>query len=549
VKDRFNVRVPLRDGVTVSADVYLPEGDGPFPAIVTRTPYNKNTAEAYKKGRAMAERGYAFVWMDVRGRGDSDGVFTPFRLEAPDGYDCIEWAAEQPWCDGDVVSWGWSYSAYTQWMTALLKPPHLRAMITYGSPQDPYPFGEWGVGTHPPVMITWMRFVDGRMVQHIEPHDWPAIYRTTPIVDMDEAAGFHSPHWRSDHAHPTRDEYWEPLSYSDRMGELDVPVLHVTGWYDDGAGTYRNFARMSREAASERARAGQRLIVGPWIHEVNKDRTIGELDFGPDALVDLDAIEQAWMDRWVRGIEDADDSAPVRLFVMGPNEWRDEAEWPLERTDYTPLYLGGGGNANSRFGDGTLSFDAPAEAGEDTFVSDPERPVPYIYDPEWFQLGGPDDYAGIEQRGDVLVYTSEPLTEPLELTGQVRALLHASTDARDTDFMVKLLDVHPNGFAQRLCDGAVRGRYRDGLDREELLEPGEVYELEVDCWFIGHEVPAGHRIRIEVAGSAFPKYTRNPNTGNPLATDTDSFVARSRVHHGGERLSHVLLPVIRRSAV
>jgi putative CocE/NonD family hydrolase len=230
---------------------------------------------------------------------------------------------------------------------------------------------------------------------------------------------------------------------------------------------------------------------------------------------------------------------------MGPNEWRDEQAWPLERTDYTPMYLGGR-DANSRFGGGTLSFDAPESGGSDTFVADPDRPVPYIYDPVWFQLGGPDDYSGIEQRGDVLVYTSEPLEEPLELTGPVTAVLHARTDARDADFMVKLLDVHPNGFAQRLCDGAVRGRYRNGMEREELLEPGEVYELEVDCWFIGHEVPAGHRIRIEVAGSAFPKYTRNPNTGNPLATDTEVFVAESTVLHGGGRLSHVLLPIIRR---
>jgi hypothetical protein len=546
MKERFNVRVPLRDGVTLSADVYLPEGDGPHPAIVTRTPYNKNTAEALAKGRAMAARGYAFVWMDVRGRGDSDGSFVPFRNEAPDGYDAIEWAAAQDWCDGDVATWGWSYSAYCQWTTALLKPPHLRAMITYGSPQDPYPFGEWATGTHPPVMITWMRFVDGHVTQQIEGFDWPEIYRHTPIIEMDERAGFDSPHWREEHRHPTLDDYWEPMRYSHRIPELDVPVLHVTGWYDDGAGTYRNFERMSREAASERARAGQSLIVGPWIHEANKDRRVGELDFGPDALVDLEAIETAWLDRWVRGDESADAGAPVRIFVMGPNEWRDEAEWPLARTDYTPVYLGSGGSANSRFGDGTLSFEAPEAEAADRFSSDPDRPVPYIYDPVWFQLGGPDDYAGIQQRGDVLVYTSEPLEAPLEVTGPVRALLHASSSARDTDFTVLLADVHPNGFAQRLCDGIVRGRFRNGLEREELLEPGEVYELDVDLWYTGHVFQTGHRIRIQVAGSAFPKYTRNPNTGNPLATDTQTAIAENAVFHGGPRASRLLLPVIRR---
>jgi putative CocE/NonD family hydrolase len=545
VKDRFNERVPLRDGVTLSADVFLPEGEGPFPAIVTRTPYNKNTAESYAKGRAMAARGYAFVWMDVRGRGDSDGVFTPFRGEGPDGYDAVEWAAEQPWCTGDVATWGWSYSAYSQWLTALEQPPHLRAMITYGSPSDPYPFGEWGTGTHPPVMITWMRFTDGRTVQHIEPFDWPAVYRHTPIAEMDEAAGFHSPHWREDHAHPTLDGYWEPMRYSHRIGELDVPVLHVTGWYDDGAGTYRNFERMSRGAKSERARAAQKLVVGPWIHEANKDRRIGELDFGPDALVDLDAIETAWLDRWVRGDESADPGAPVRIFVMGPNEWRDEAEWPLERAETLTLHLGGS-SANSRFGDGTLTEAAP-EDGSNRYVSDPERPIPYLYDPVWFQLGGPDDYAAIEQRSDVLVYTSAPLDAPLEVTGPVRAILHASASTPDADFAVKLLDVHPNGFSQRLCDGLVRGRYRNGLEREELLEPGEVHELVVDLWYTGHVFPPGHAIRIEVASSAFPKYTRNPQTGNPLATDTETRLADVQVFHGEALPSRLLLPVIRSS--
>jgi putative CocE/NonD family hydrolase len=361
---------------------------------------------------------------------------------------------------------------------------------------------------------------------------------------MDDAAGFRSEYWRDDHAHPTLDEHWDPMRYSHRMGELDVPVLHVTGWYDDGAGTYRNFERMSRGAKDERARNAQAIVIGPWIHEANKDRRIGEIDFGPDALVDLDAIEDVWLARWLRGDESADPGPRARIFVMGPNEWRAEQEWPLARAVETPLYLSSDGGANSRFGDGTLSFDPPAAEGSDTYLSDPRRPVPYLYDPVWFQLGGTDDYAAIEQRPDVLVYTSEALAEPLEVVGNVRAVLRVESSARDTDFCAKLVDVHPNGFAQRICDGVVRGRFRNGLEREELLEPGRPYELDVDLWYTGHVFPANHRVRLEVASSAFPKYMRNLQTGGPLATDAEAIVAENTVRHGGDRPSRLLLPVV-----
>jgi len=300
---------------------------------------------------------------------------------------------------------------------------------------------------------------------------------------------------------------------------------------------------MSTNAATDRARRAQTLIVGPWIHEANKDRRIGEIDFGPNAIVDLDAIETEWLDRWVRKTEDAGTAARVRIFVMGSNEWRDEQEWPLARTDYTPYYLGGG-NANSRFGGGTLMPTASTDETTDTYLYDPLRPVPYIYDPVWFQIGGPDDYSAIEQRGDILVYTSDPLSEPLEVTGPVRAIIHAATSARDTDFTVKLLDVYPNGFSQRLCDGAVRGRFRNGIETQELMEPGEIYRLEVDLWYTSHVFQPGHRIRIEVASSAFPKYTRNTNTGNELATDTETVIAENTIYHGAQFDSHVSLPVV-----
>jgi uncharacterized protein len=248
----------------------------------------------------------------------------------------------------------------------------------------------------------------------------------------------------------------------------------------------------------------------------------------------------------VRGVGNgADAEPPVRLFVMGGDGWRDEHEWPLARTEFTPYYLSSGGSANSRFGDGRLTLKPPdGDEPADVYRYDPKRPVPFIYDPVWFQLGGPDDYSAIEQRGDVLVYTGPTLQEAVEVTGPVRGVLYASSSAVDTDFTMKLLDVHPNGFAQRLCDGVVRSRFRNGLEAEVLIEPGSVYHFEIDMWFTSHVFRKDHSIRIEVASSAFPKVARNTNTGGPLATDTETVVAENRIWHTPEWPSHVVVPVI-----
>jgi hypothetical protein len=303
---------------------------------------------------------------------------------------------------------------------------------------------------------------------------------------------------------------------------------------------------MTRQGPSKRTRRAQRLLIGPWIHEANKDRRIGEVDFGPEALINLTEFEVRWLDHWVRGSDNGVDTEPqVRLFVMSGEGWRDEHEWPLGRTAFTPYYLRSSGNANSRFGDGTLLPNPPAaDEPADVYQYDPRRPVPFIYDPVWFQLGGPDDYSAIEQRGDVLVYTGPVLTEDLEVTGPVRGVLHASSSALDTDFTMKLLDVHPSGFSQRLCDGVVRGRFRNGLEGEELLKPDSIYQFKIDMRFTSHVLRMGHRIRVEVASSAFPKVARNTNTGKPLATDTEIVVAENCVWHTPARPSHIVLPII-----
>lgn len=507
-------------------------------AVLARTPYNKNNAQVSRLAKLFSGAGFVFAMQDVRGRGDSDGRFAPYVNDARDGADTIAWLATQDWCSGKVATIGGSYGGLIQWLTALEQPPALSAMIAMVSPSDPYV--EFPTGAQSPMMLSWHRLTAGRMLQQVDDVDWETVYRHLPLLTMDEAAGFDAPHWREQLGHPTLDGFWQPKRYQDRLHELDVPVLHVSGWYDDEQiGTPVNYAGMVAGGA-----AGQQLLMGPWGHAVNTTRTLGEVDFGPEALIDLDGY---WV-RWLRAQLDGEpwEDEPVRMFVMGVNEWRDAPSWPVPDMTPTPLHLRSGGAANSRLGDGRLTWEAPP-AGEpdDSYDYAPERPFPFLTGITSAQLGGPDDYSAVELRGDVLVYTSEPLTEPLQLIGPVRLVLHATSSAPDTDFMGKLLDVHPTGFAQRLCDGMVRARFRDGFDAERLLAPGEAVAYDIDLWHTAHVFAAGHRIRVEVASAAFPKYDRNLNTGEPLATGTRVETAHQTVHHDAARPSHLLLPVVR----
>ena len=532
---KFNVRIPLRDGITLSADLALP-ASLPAPAVVVRTPYGKTGERPSRRNTALAQAGYVAVQADVRGRGDSDGTFQPYRNDGPDGADVIAWAAAQDWCTGDVATYGGSYGARIQWLTALEQPPALRAMVCVVSPSDP--FVEWPTGLPTPMHINWYRLTDARMPQYLGDVDWMAVYRHRPMLTMDEAAGFVSPGWREELRHRTLDDWWEPVRYQHRIGEIDVPVLHISGWYDDEQiGTPANFAAMVAAG-----RAGQRLLMGPWGHAVNTTRTLGEVDFGPDALIDLDRYIAAFLDEQIRGIKPEPPPAPVRIFVMGASEWRDEQAWPPAGASSTVFHFSSDGHANSRFGDGRLACSpVTSEEPPDEWTHDPGRPVPFITDQSSAQIGGPDDYLGIESRGDVLVFTSDPLAEPLEIIGPVTVVAHVGTSAADTDITAKLLDVHPGGFVQRLCDGMVRLRYRDGLAAEKKITPGETYEVTISLWDTCVRLPAGHRVRVEIASSAFPKYDVNLGTGADMVTETTGVTATNRFWHTPSRPSRILL--------
>lgn len=536
--------VAVRDAIRLATDIYHSSlDDAPTPTVLLRTPYNKNQAAVAAVVASWNGRGYTVAVQDCRGRGDSDGSFTPYVNDPNDGHDTIQWIAGQPWSNGDVVTAGGSYGGMIQWLTALTRPANLRAMVAVASPSDP--FVEWPTCGQSLMTVSWHRLVDARLMQIAADVDWMTVYEHLPLIELGDVAGFDAPHWREALQHTVRDAYWEPRRYQDKFGQLDVPVLHVSGWYDDEQiGTPLNYAGMVRNAVSERSRASQALLMGPWSHAVNTTQRLGELNFGADSLIDLIGYEADWVG-WVLGRTSERPSPPVRIFVMGRNEWRDEQEWPLARTAWTDFFLRSSGNANSRFGDGRLSLDMPAGAeAADTYLYDPRRPVPFVTAPVSAQIGGPDDYSAIEQRGDVLCYTGDALEADLEVTGPVRVHLFASSSAVDTDFAAKLVDVHPTGFCQRLCDSIVRARYRHGPDRAELIEPGAIEEYVLDLWNTSHVFGPGHRIRLEVASSAFPKYDRNLNTGEDIGTGTRMLTAENRVWHDADRPSRLVLPLI-----
>jgi len=546
LKIEFNRRVPMRDRTELSADIYRPVGEGKFPVILNRTPYTKAGGSTFKIAQYFTSHGYVYVAMDVRGRGDSDGTFEPYRHDGQDGYDAIEWLAVQSWSTGKVGTIGGSYNGRIQWLTAIQQPPHLTAMIVLASPSDP--FVEWPTGQPLPMDISWYHFTAGHVLQNMEVVDWKKLYEHLPLITMDEAMGRPNRFWKEEVEHAKLDSWWEDLRYQNKYDRVRVPVLNISGWYDDEqVGTPLNYIGVTTKG-SPAIRNSQKLLVGPWPHAINSTTKLGTVEFGPTAVIDMNAYWLRWFDQWLKGSDSGFmKEPPVRIFVMGENVWRDENEWPIARTQWTKYFLHSNGQANTLSGNGTLSSAGPASEPTDSYSYDPANPVKFITDPSFAQIGGPDDYREVEQRADVLVYTSDALTEDMEVCGPLRVHLSAASSARDTDFMAKLIDVWPNGFAQRLNDGMVRARFREGMDKPSLIEPGRVYSYDLDLWNTCQLYQKGHRIRVEVSSSAFPKYDRNLNTGEALGQTTRMAVAQQKIYHDREHPSYVILPIVPRT--
>src|ERR1700752_609741 len=546
VKIEFDRRVPMRDRVELSADVYRPDAAGRFPVILLRTPYTKTSASTLKIAQDFVSHGYVVVSMDVRGRGDSDGTFTPYVKDGVDGYDAIEGGAAQACAPGKVATIGGSYNGVIQWLPAVQQPPHLTAMIPMVSPSDP--FVEWPTGLPLPQTLSWFHFTSGKVAQNMAAVDWNKLYWHLPMNTMDDTMGRPNRNWDEEIEHSKLDSWWERKRYQNKFNRVQVPALGISGWYDDEQiGTPLNFAGMTAKGIDERVRRGQKLLMGPWPRAINSTSKLGQVDFGSSAIIDLNGLWLRWFDYWLKGVDNGIMSEPpVRIFIMGENVWRNENEWPIARTQWTKYFIHSKGRANTLSGDGTLSTSEPANESTDSYKYDPAKPVPFITDASFAQIGGPDDYREVEQREDVLGYTSEPLIEDLEVCGPIKAKIFAASSARDTDFMAKLLDVWPNGFAQRLTDGMVRARFREGMDKPSLIEPGRVYGYDLDLWNTCQLYKKGHQIRLEVSSSAFPKYDRNLNTGEQLGKSAVIQIAEQKIYHDREHPSYVLLPIVPR---
>lgn len=551
------VLIPSADGTPLAASVTRPAGEGPFPTIVVRSPYDRMNQRPAAEQWAAA--GYAFVRQDVRGRFDSEGEFYPFRDDPMDGLATLQWVTQQPWSDGKVGTTGASHVGTVQYLVEPKHPPIAAANPEF-APASVYHYWWWHGGAFRlSFNAAWVVLLARDNLRH-----FPA--RLTSLEAMREQAWVTpeqmralqiSPFFREWHpdgmaflgevfgndwfrefmGHPSYGAFWEPYDFTTQHQDYSSPMLHVGGWFDTFAqGTIDAYAGATAHGAGE-----QRLVVGPWRHVNWGETQTGEWDFGP-SLTSVSPFEtrKQWFDRHLRGIGDPE--APVLIYVMGENAWRAEEAWPPPSTQEQSWYL---------HTDGSLDRTPPTDEAPRSYDFDPRDPVITVGGPEWVNYPcGPFDQAGLDGRQDVLRFVSEPLTEPLEVTGRVRARLHVSSSAVDTDFTAKLVDVQPDGRAFNLCDGIVRARYRQSLSAPSLLTPGEPTEVEIDLWSTSYLFQSGHRIRLDISSSNFPRFDVNPNTGDDSIGGPEAprgyVTATNTVYFDRDRPSHVVLPVIPR---
>lgn len=549
VYQRYNLRAPMRDGAELSTDAWAPIPIGKYPAILIRTCYGKRQEEMKydQLGTYFAARGYVFLVQDVRGCGDSDGIFNFLFQEEADGYDTVEWVAQQSWSNGRVGMMGASYLGSAQWLAARGRPPHLVCIAPTAAcgrylEELPAVGGVFYQGWALPWLLDVLNL---KKASGVAAQDWEEIFRYRPLLEADEmAVGEQVPLYREFLRHPTLDDYWKRIQFNaEDFRKIEIPVLNTTGWFDvDQPGAL--FYWRGMEAAYPGGN-DQFLTIGPWTHEQTFGARSGQvnlLQFTSDTAEEAKEARLAFFECYLKG-SGGDYSLPrARVYLTGLNQWRELAQYPPTDAQTVSFFLHSGGAANSLQGDGTLSLEQPGAEPPDHFTFSPTMPVP-------IDVSG---WAGncrlVESRQDVLVYTSSPLERSLTVLGPVQVELWAASDSRDTDFVVRLVDVDPQGIAVNLgCEqfgGAIRARFRHGLDQEALLEPGALEKYTIDLFDIGHVFLPGHRLRLEVTSSAFPLLQPNSNTGNPIATDTEQRNANQTIVHEGSFPSALRLTVL-----
>jgi uncharacterized protein len=559
---RHNVSVPMRDGVMLRADVYWPDAPGPFPVLMTRTPYNKDGGENMDVGLRGVQRGFIMVNMDVRGRFGSPGEWYPFKHEINDGYDSVEWAAALPNSNGKVGMWGGSYDGATQLLAALANPPHLGGIFPMCTASNYYKDWAYQNGALQQYFAqSWasqlaadqldhqvasqtnpLQFVPTLPLNTYTPLAVPAFAGNTGLAAIDP--------WYLDWIHhSTDDAYWEQWAIDADYSRIKVPVYQMGGWYDLFLyGTLANYAGIKSGAGSEAARQGDRLLIIPGGH-AGWGGQVGSVNFAPGGYVDYYGVMMDWYDSILRGSANGmAQEKPVRYFTMGKNVWADADAWPPPEATPASYYLHSGGKANTATGDGALSIGESASGAPDQFVADPAKAVPTLggqlcCDARHLQVGVQDQRPD-EARPDVLVYSTPPLSQDLNVTGPVRVELYVESSAVDTDFVAMLVDVAPDGLAHNIADGIVRMRFRDSVEHPDFIEPGKIYKISVDLWATSNVFLACHKLRLDIAGSNFPRFDRNLNTKESPEEGSDGKIATNRIYHDAAHPSALILPVM-----
>jgi putative CocE/NonD family hydrolase len=554
------VGVPMRDGVSLRADIRRPSSNGRFPVLVYRTPYGRKSAEKdYTTFDHAVERGYAVVIQDVRGRYDSGGEFRPYENEGRDGFDTIEWAARQSWSNGDVGSFGLSYPGAVQWLAAVENPPHLKAMVPammFSTPQNFfYAGGAWD--------LSWIEWIWDNIAPDIRAKrnlPGPKSYSEAieawqkqgekmlsevPLNKLAELQGI-APYYYDWLSHPPEDLWWDWAELRNKYANVHASVLNLSAWYDDNygpEGATTNFKGLLQARKSEQD-PRTHLLLGPWVHGVDSTQKTkaGDRTFGRAATIDYDETVLRWMDHYLKGMDNGvDRESPVRYFVMGRDEWRESKTWPPPAKT-TPYYLSGTPDGNASHPTGTLSTAIPeVSKNSSTFTSDPQRPVKNLY-----SSSGAHDYRGLANRDDVLTFDSSSLTSDMEVTGPIRAEMYMACDCRDVDLWVRLLDVAPDGTAFNLMSpglDVVRASYPKAGKGQQLLEPNRAYVIRLENLITSNVFKKDHRVRVQISGSFFPNFSRNPQTGDSERTSANMKKARVTIYSDREHPSRIILPV------
>ena len=540
VKKLGTFMAQMRDGICLSADVYLPENNGKkVPAVLVRTPYGKEDGcESYYR---YVQRGYAVVIQDVRGRNESEGEWMPNFHEVEDGDDTLNWIAAQPWSDGNVGMVGGSYLGYVQWAAAASGNPHLKALISVvcaGSAfrDTPRQGGSMSSGTLAwAFSVSQKKFEAQRMVRD----DWDEVLNIRPLTDIPrKALGYEVPFLTKWLETSDYNEFWKQSSWLERSKGTVVPALIQSGWFDDnGMGTSE-----ALELTQDYPKGSKKVILGPWQHSGNSRYDMHHVSFGPEAIrFDLDYLYFKWFEYYLKGIKnDVVNGPTIEYYTVGQERWKTAENWPVPETVVKELYLDSRGNANTSAGDGVLVWEKPETDGCDTYVYNPEDPATHIIDMSENEISVPEDYTEEEKRADVLCYTTKPLTEDIVITGDMQVQLYISSDAPDTDFMVRVTDVDEKGRSIKLADGFLSARYHNGFEKSEFLEPGQIVGLNITTTKISNCFRKGHRIRFTVTSGAKNFVFPNSNTREGY-NSTETVIANNCVHHGGAYASRILV--------